>query len=402
MYKYNLQNLQYVDEIKKGYISLQQATRLIENDEGLSFIDNGKHSLLLGQTSNGSATIKVCSNVGISNKDNFHTAVARIEKLNNLTYKPDMIFDHTPSHNGLILWSEIRKIYNGIIGFCPVLSTANKNNIDKSELLELIDQVCEGGVNLIHIIPTINRDLYNTAKHDRFYPLTSWSGGLLYDDMIANNREQNVVAECFDEILKILKKHNATCDIGIAFRPIRISECLDAAHTTELKEQEYWINKAKQAGVLTIREIGGHIPVHKAKQLSQTIGTHTPSMPLPVSIDSCQGFDHASSIVAMTALGEHCNIAFFNPVTDIEHTGGVPTFAEISAGLKSAITVAHSLDIGNIPQTQELDDIVSDIRQKAQTCVVEYGLFDQTKLDFDKLRKGCNRCGAFCPLIKND
>ena len=89
---YNFTNLCHVKEIREGYISLEDAEAAIRENKGLSFIDNGERSLLLGQSEYGSALIKVISNVGISDRSNCQIALARIEKLNNLSFAPDMIF----------------------------------------------------------------------------------------------------------------------------------------------------------------------------------------------------------------------------------------------------------------------------------------------------------------------
>lgn len=64
---------------------------------------------------------------------------------------------------------------------------------------------------------------------------------------------------------------HVTCDIGTTFRPARIKEALDEAHTRELKEQEVWIRRVKNAGVFCVREGIGHIPLHKVEQFSNII-----------------------------------------------------------------------------------------------------------------------------------
>lgn len=92
--KYNLSNLHNVEEVKKGYISIDQASDAIINNNGLSFIDNGEHSKLLGQAIQGSALIKVVSNTGISSKDQLSAELKKLEQLVSLPYAPDINFRH--------------------------------------------------------------------------------------------------------------------------------------------------------------------------------------------------------------------------------------------------------------------------------------------------------------------
>ncbi len=231
--KYNLSNLCHVEEVKKGYISIEQATTSIQNNDGLSFIDNGACSKLLGQSQNGSALIKVVSNTGISSRRQLSAELKKLEKLVSLPYAPDMIFDHTS--RGVVgersldenLYAHIAKEYGSrvVIATAPIMVAFQKDKgIDIKELLEIIEHMAVCGVRFMLFHPTTNREIWAIASRDRIKPSTSWTGTLLYNDMLINNRTSNIVAEYFDDILKILKKYNVTCDIGTTFRPARIKE----------------------------------------------------------------------------------------------------------------------------------------------------------------------------------
>ena len=403
--EYNLTNLCYVEEVKKGYISLEQASSAILNNEGLSFIDNGKYSKLLGQSIQGSALIKVVTNTGISSKNQLSAELKKLEKLVSLPYAPDMIFDHTS--RGVVkeknlnenLYAHIASEYGKhvVVATAPIMMAfQNGKGIDIKELLEIIEHMALSGVRFMLFHPTTTYEIWEIAERDRIKPSTSWTGTLLHKDMIINKRQTNVVAEYFDDILKILKKYNVTCDIGTTFRPARIKETLDEAHVRELKEQEIWIKRVKEAGVFCIREGIGHIPLHKVEQFSKIIDHSTPMMPLPVSTDFAIGFDHVSCAIALTAIGLFCNIGLINPVTDKEHTGGVPNYNDILLGLKTAKTVAHSLDLKNIPAVSVYDDKIADSRQKNRTCVVYGGIFEIGGRSSEP-KIGCSRCGN-CPF----
>jgi phosphomethylpyrimidine synthase len=405
--KYDLSNLCYVEEVKKGYITVEQATARINNNDGLSFIDNGNNSKLLGQSKNGSALVKVASNTGISHKNQLDDELRKLDKLISLPYAPDMIFDHTC--RGVLaemkldehLYARITKEYGHkvVVATAPVMVAFREGKgIDISELIEIIEHMAMCGVRFMLFHPTTTRETWKIAEQSRIKPSTSWTGNLLYDDILFNNRETNIIAENFDLIMGILKKYNVTCDIGTTFRPARIKEALDSAHTKELLEQEVWIKKVKDAGVFCVREGIGHIPLHKVDAFSTIINHSTPMMPLPVSTDFAVGFDHVSCAVAMTAVGMLCNIGLLNPVTDIEHTGGIPTYEDTLLALKTARIVAHSLDLKNCPKVQLYDDKLADARQNNRTCVVKGGLFNEGNESEISSQIGCSRCGN-CPFV---
>lgn len=408
--KYNTKNLLYAEEILKGYITLEQADQLIQADKGLSFIDNGRNSKLLGQGDNVAALVKVVSNTGISNVSMLSMEKSKLEKLIKLPYAPDMIFDHTPGHvfNDCKLddhlYAYLARNYGQkiIIATAPVMVAFNqRNGLDKNHLLDVIEHMAEVGVKFMLFHPTTSYETWAIAERCRIVPSTSWTGSLLHKDMIMNNRSDNIVAENFEEILKILKKYNVTCDIGTTFRPARIKETLDEAHRKEIQEQNYWISQVKKNGVFCVREGIGHISLDRVNDFANLIGTDTPIMPLPVSTDFSVGFDHVSCAVALTAVGMKCNIGLINPVTDKEHTGGVPNFDDIHIGLKTARVVAHSLNLMRISGVRAYDDSLAESRQKNQTCAIQGGMFDEMSQDIDNMGN-CNRCGN-CPLkIKKD
>jgi phosphomethylpyrimidine synthase len=396
---FNLKNLSFAEEIQQGVLSLDEAQRLILQDEGLSFIDCMSNSLLLGQTSTKSAKIKVCTNIGISNADGIETELKKIESLNKLQFKPHIIFDHTRKlEMDKPFWKHMVEHFDGVIATAPVLICFDESKgLDKSELLERIAEMAENGVRLMLFHPTATGELYRIAEQIRIRATTSWNGGLLKRDIILNNRTDSLITEIFDEILKILHKYNVTCDIGTVFRPSRISEALDEVHRGELTLQEKFIKQAKAAGVFAIREGVGHISLDKIQEFCSLLDKSTPIMPLPVSTDAAIGFDHVACAVAVTLIGYYTNLGIINPVTRVEHTGGIPTLTDIIEALQTAKTVAHSLDLRNIPSEIFLDNLISDARQTKRSCRVSGGLFDNNAQTPD-VSVGCSRCDIAIPL----
>lgn len=394
---YDLKNLCQAEEIKRGYLSIDEAKQLILQNAGLSFIDNGKNSLLLGKTKTKSSLIKVCTNLGISSKEYLCDELNKIDVLNNLSYKPDVIFDHTRKNiTEKPLWKYMVENYQGVVAVAPVIVCFDEEKgIDPHCFLESIEEMASYGVKLMLFHPTASHNMWIKSQ-SRLLATTSWSGGLLRRDMVINKRTDSIVTELFDDILAILKKYNVTCDIGTVFRPSRISEALDEVHRSEMFLQETYINKAKNAGVLCIREGCGHISLDKIEEFCSVIDESTPLMPLPVSTDIAIGFDHIACATAATLIGYYANLGIISPVTRVEHTGGIPNLDDVIEALKTARIVAHSLDLKNIPETRNLDNSISNARQTMRSCHVGGGLFELT---LDKCNDQiCDRCDIHCPL----
>lgn len=393
-------NISNTEEVTKNYISCEEAKGILLQDSGVSYIDSPIKPLLIGRSKEKSMLIKICTNIGISSASQLTNELNKIEKLNSLSYKPDILFDH--SRKGLVekpLWRYMLENYNGVIATAPVIACFDEEyGLDRLRFLETVECMAESGVKLMVFHPTATLHLWELAKN-RICASTSWNGTLLYRDMQINHRTEPIVSELFDDILCILRKYRVTCDIGTVFRPARVSEALDEVHIAELFQQEKYIQKAKDAGVFTIREGVGHIPVNKVKAFSRLIKHNTPLMPLPVSTDAAIGFDHIACAVSATALGMYTNLGIINPVTRIEHTGGIPSFEIIDEALKTARVVAHSLDISNSTNAIEFDNQISDIRQRQRLCCAGGGLFDY--LRDENSQNSCNRCDVQCPLKKS-
>lgn len=394
---YDLTNLCKVEEIKRGYLSANETQQLILQNAGFSFIDNGNSSLLLGRTKTKSSLIKICTNLGISSNDYLSDELNKIEVLNKLAYKPDIIFDHTRKDITVKpLWKYMVENYEGIVAVSPVIVCFDEEKgLDPHFFLESIEEMSINGVKLMLFHPTATNELWNKAQN-RLWSTTSWSGGLLRRDMNINNRAEPIVTALFDDILAILKKYNVTCDIGTVFRPSRISEALDQIHREEILLQETFINRAKDAGVLCIREGCGHISLDKVEEFCALLDKSTPLMPLPVSTDDAIGFDHITCATASTLIGYYANLGIISPVTRVEHTGGIPNLDDVIEALKTARVVAHSLDLKNIPETWDIDNAVSNARQTMRNCHVSGGLFNPPQDNSSS--QICDRCDIHCPL----
>jgi phosphomethylpyrimidine synthase len=393
-------NLANTREVKEGLLDVHYIARLFEEKSDISYIHHKDNPVLLGTE----FLLKVNTSIGISKIEGYEDEIAKIVELRDcpFLFKSDLIMDHTPRLDIAVpIWKTLVKETDKPIGTVPVYSVFKENKgINRNELLEQIEEMAGGGIAFMTFHPTATLELYELAKttRGRSNPSTSWGGVDVLSDCLLNRRNANIIEDCFDEILAILKKHNVTMSIGSVFRPSGISEALDAIHVRETIEQKTFIDRAKMSDVNVIMEGIGHIRYEDIARYCNLIKDHgAPLMPLgPMITDASIGFDHVAAAIGAREACARGNIGIVNSVTRVEHLGGVPTVEDVIEGLKSALVVAHSVNISRFPSYKTIDDKISIRRSLGASCVVDGGLFGIDAVT--STTGGCSRCDKQCPL----
>ena len=392
----NLKNLEKTKELVLGLCDMDTVLKLFNGNEGVSYIYHKDNPILLGSQ----FLLKVNTSVGISEPCELNEELRKIEAITSVYYAPDLIMDHT-QNIGLknSLWRHLIEKVNVPIGAVPVYSVFDEmKGIDKSFLLDTIQEMAEGGVSLMTFHPTATRELYDLAKKTRGIPVSSWGGGVVLQDMVVNNREHNIIDEVFSDILAILKKYNVTISIGSVFRPAGIIDALDQVHLQETKEQKKYIDLAKTNEVNVIMEGIGHIDLGLISKYCDIIRPYkTPLMPLgPIPTDVSIGYDHVSGIIGAYKAVEQGVVGIINSVTRAEHLGSVPTTEDVFEGLMNARTLAHAINLTRFEYYRQLDTNIYNNRASGRTCMANGGLFNISPNPEN--RQGCHRCGVQCPL----
>lgn len=388
-------NIHRLKEVKTGLLTETEVTSLLDGNHGMSYIAHDKNPLLLGSH----ALLKVNTNIGVSDKANLDIELQKLESIANLKYAPDLMMDHTIVHLEKPLWRYIIEYLDKPVGTLPHYTAYHSNDgIDKSRLLETIEEMGEAGVSFMTLHPTASLRMLEIAKKCRKIETTSRGGVLILKDAQINSRNINVIADYFDDIIDIFLKYDMTMSIGTTFRPMRIDEALDTAHCEEISEQGKYISYAKSRGINVIMEGIGHISLRDLLRYCELIKPfNTPLMPLgPMLTDATIGFDHVTSAIGATAVSLFGNVSTINSVTREEHTGGVPSVDSIIEGLKAARVAAHCINLYRFKKYGDIDKAISEKRSTSRTCVISGGIFDDELLD--DTTEGCSRCSFECPL----
>ena len=389
-------NIEKTKELVLGLYDMDSVTKLFNSGENVSYIHHEENPVLLGSK----FLLKVNTSVGISEPNELEEEKRKIGAISSASYSPDIIMDHTRNIQlDKPLWRYLTETVRVPIGAVPVYSAFDEaKGIDKTHFLERVQEMSEGGVTLMTFHPTATRELYDIAEKTRKIPTSSWGGGDVLRDMMINNRANNIVAEAFSEIIKILKKHAVTISLGSVFRPAGIGDALDQVHLLEIKEQKKYIDIAKASGINVIMEGIGHIDVESIPKYCDIIRQYkTPLMPLgPITTDAAIGYDHAAGLIGATLVATQDVVGIINGVTREEHLGGVPSTDAVLEGLMHARTLAHSINLTRFKHYRQLDMNIYNNRANGKTCMVNGGLFAISP-NLEN-RQGCERCGTQCPL----
>ena len=384
-------------EVHYGIYSSAQVEQLIEEKKVVFF--KAKRPIILGND----CLLKVNMNIGVSDELNYDLELKKLADISKLPFRPDSMMDHTIVPLDKPLWKSMIETFDGAVGTLPhYLPYQDNSGINENDLFDNILDMARGGVSFMTLHPTAHLSLYNEAiEKGRVVPTTSRGGYVLLKDQAINARQENIISNNFEKIMKIFKEYGVGVSIGTVFRPATIYEALDDIHRKEIELQKYYIDIAKKHNVPVIMEGIGHISFDKIEEYAELIrGYNAPLMPLgPMPSDEIIGFDHISNALGALSIAQTGVVGMINSVTREEHTGKVPSFDSILEGLKTARATAHCYNISNFEQYKKCTEVIGLTRAKSESCVQKGGIFAFELLDESEASE-CTRCRRECPLKK--
>ena len=332
------------------------------------------------------AQLKINTSIGIGDGKDIGTEIAKIKAISSFDIKPDIMMDLSiiPVKNRL--YKTIQEEIGCAVGTVPVYPCFDpQTGFQKNQILEEIDRQGEDGVSFVTLHLTADLSVYQMSLN-RNIPVVSRGGSLLIRDMIINNRKQNILLECFEEICKLLKKHKMAISIGTTFRPSTLYDALDSSQLAEIELQKSFIKKMHELQIPTMMEGIGHIALKDIKKYINLIreDDYVPVMPLgPIPTDRAAGWDHISAAIGASYMAIENGADIINAITREEHTGGIPTIDSIYEALKAAEVIVKA---------------VSDSK---------YFLFYNKAMNNKPIncmgnalyKNGCSRCGFECPFL---
>jgi len=237
-------------------------------------------------------------------------------------------------------------------------------------------------------------------------------GGSLLLKWMTYHGKENPLYQDFDRILEIAAEYDVTLSLGDGLRPGCLADATDRAQIEELKILGELAERARRAGVQTMIEGPGHVPLNEIELNVKLEKRYCHSAPFyvlgPLPTDIGAGYDHIGCAIG-GALAGALGADFLCYVTAKEHIG-LPDAEDVREGVVVTKLAAHIADIarGN-RKALSRDKKMARARARVDwEKMGEYVLdkkkfWDMVKKEFQKTprvkkKKECSMCGPFCAL----
>jgi phosphomethylpyrimidine synthase len=252
------------------------------------------------------------------------------------------------------------------IGTVPIYSMIVGRRIEDLSyevILAEIERQARQGVDYFTIHAGVLRE-HLTLVSRRVTGIVSRGGSLLAKWMLHHGK-QNPMFELFDEISAIMREYDVTYSLGDGLRPGCLADASDAAQLAELRTLGELVERARSAGVQTMVEGPGHVPLDQIgfnMQLEQQWCGDAPFYVLgPLVTDVFPGYDHITSAIGAAEAARH-GAAMLCYVTPKEHVG-LPKADDVKAGCIAYKIAAHAGDIARgVSGARQWDDELSRAR----------------------------------------
>ena len=356
---------------------------------------------------------KINSNIGNSSVTS--NIEEELQKLHfSVHYGADTVMD-------LSTGGDIPKIRRAILNESPVpigtvpiyeaLSRVTKiEDLNINVMLEVIEEQAEQGVDYMTIHAGVLQEHLPFTVH-RVTGIVSRGGSILAQWM-AHHKKQNFLYENFDDITRILKKHDVSYSLGDGLRPGSLADASDDAQFAELKTLGELTTKAWEQDVQVMIEGPGHIPMDQIQmqvQKEQEMCHEAPFYTLgPLVTDIAPGYDHITSAIGAAMIGWY-GAAMLCYVTPKEHLG-LPGPEDVKQGVIAYKIAAHAADVArHRPGARDRDDALSyarflfDWNKQFELSLDPEGaraMHDETLPDdYYKDAAFCSMCGPkFCSM----
>lgn len=279
-------------------------------------------------------------------------------------------------------------------------------DMPEDDLFRITEEQARLGTNFMAIHTGIDSICVERLRRQRgrFGGVCSRGGALMIGWMLHNGRE-NPLYRDFDYLLEILKEHEVTLSLGNGLRAGAVHDSTDRAQIQELIINAELSDRAFAAGVQTIVEGPGHIPIDEIEANVKVMKRMTNERPFymlgPLVTDIAPGYDHIVAAVGASLSSAH-GADFICYVTPAEHLA-LPNVKDVIEGVITARIAAH---IGDMIKNNDRDWDLEMGRarrdmlwQKQFSLAIDPDTARQVRIDRAPLDDNvCTMCGDYCAL----
>ncbi len=404
------------DEMRQVANAEDVATERLATDlaEGVTIITRNNIRDIMPLGIGRGLRIKVNANIGTSkDRISYDEELAKLDVL--VKYGADAVMDLSTGGAIQDLRGALMKRSTVPVGTVPIYEAAVRTveahghiaKMTADDLFRVIDGHAKDGVDFVTVHCGVTRKAIERLKDDkRVLDVVSRGGAFLMEWMIYNDRE-NPLFEEYDRLIEIAKRYDLTLSLGDGFRPGCLADATDRSQLEELITLGELRDRALAAGVQTIIEGPGHVPLNQVElniRIQKEICKGAPFYVLgPLVTDIAMGYDHIAAAIGGAIAGA-AGADFLCYVTPAEHIR-LPDIDDVREGVIASRIAAHAADIARgLPHAIEKDRMMARCR-KALDWEGQMAL----SLDPDRVREWrsqvppslqdvCSMCGEFCAI----
>ena len=358
-------------------------------------------------------TIKVNANLGTSS--DYGSKDSELEKLRTaIHFGADAVMDLSTGGDISAIRQAIIAASTLPVGTVPIYQVGIEAierhgaivNMTIDEIFAVIEQQAKDGVDFMTVHCGVTQAaIARLKKQRRLTDVVSRGGAFIIGWMLYNDRE-NPLYEYFDRLLDIARKFDVTLSLGDGMRPGSIADATDRAQIEELITLGELVEQAREAGIQTMVEGPGHLPLDQIAtnvQLEKSLCHGAPFYVLgPLVTDIAAGYDHITAAIG-GAIAAASGADFLCYVTPTEHLS-LPDTEDVKIGVIASRIAAHAADITRgTKKASEWDRKMSMARKN-----LDWELQAKLSLDPEKVRivhnkhatteKACSMCGKYCAM----
>ena len=274
------------------------------------------------------------------------------------------------------------------------------------DLFEAIEEHARDGIDFVTVHCGVTRAAIDRLKNQgRVTDVVSRGGAFLIGWMLFNERE-NPLYEYYDRLLAMCREYDVTLSLGDGMRPGSLADATDRAQVEELLTIGELVQRARDAGVQTMVEGPGHLPLNQIEanvKLQKSVCQGAPFYVLgPLVTDVAAGYDHITGAIG-GAIAAAAGTDFLCYVTPAEHLS-LPDPEDVRQGVIASRIAAHAGDIAKgVKDAGQWDLQMAQARKR-----LDWPAQTNLALDPERAQHGhgqhtsastaCSMCGRFCAM----
>lgn len=357
--------------------------------------------------------VKVNANIGTSRE--YCNVDEEIRKAQiALESKSHAIMDLSTGGNLDDIRKKLLKVSTVPFGTVPIYQTAIEAaekhgaiiDMTTDEMFNTFEKQAKQGVDFAVVHVGVTKESVKRLKRQkRLIPMVS-RGGAFHMAWILHHGKENPLYQEFDHLLDIAKEYDVTLSLGDGMRSGALRDSNDRAKFQEMLIIGELVERAREAGVQTMVEGPGHMPLNDIQSNIEVMKVVTNQAPYfvlgPLVTDIAPGYDHFVGGIG-GALAGYFGADFLCYLTPAEHLA-LPDIDDVREGVIATRIAAHAADLAR-GIDRNIDNEFSAAREHLDWDKMFALAIDKKKpKQYRKQRKpledtkACSMCGNLCAI----